>query len=64
MGGVEKRLRGDTLVALQRAQMDRERLLKLDQREAAARYVMAISNKHDWSPEDTQEVLLALGLPH
>lgn len=41
---------------------EKERLQKLMEQEAALRIVKQQSKKDDWTPEDTQMVLQALGL--
>jgi hypothetical protein len=58
----DARLRGDTLAALQAAQLQRERQFKQGERETAARVVQDFWTKHGWPQEDLEEVLAALGI--
>jgi len=53
---------GDTLAALQQAQLALECQLKESARTRAQRVVRFQSQKHDWPEEDLEEVLGALGL--
>ena len=53
----------DTYAALQRAQLEREKQLKMTEREAAAQVVEAYAKRNKWSEEDVNEVRGALGLP-
>jgi hypothetical protein len=58
----DARLRGDTLAALQAAQLQRERQLKQGEKETAARVVQNFCTRHGWPEEDLVEVLAALGI--
>ena len=52
----------DTYAALQRAQLEREKQLKMTEREAAGRVVDRYAENNGWSEQDTYEVRGALGL--
>ena len=52
----------DTYAALQRAQLEREKQLKMTEREAAGRVVTRYAESNGWSPEDAMEIRCALGL--
>lgn len=54
--------RGDTLYAIQQAQIARERDHKLSEKTRAARNLVEHAKDHDWCQEDLDEVLGALGL--
>lgn len=55
-------LRGDTLAALQAGRIEMERRLKESAQVRAHRLIDRFAKQHCWSPEDTQEILGALGL--
>jgi len=52
----------DTLVALQQAQLEREKRLKQTERETASKYLDYYAQKYDWTEEDLAEVKGALGV--
>lgn len=54
----------DTLVALQRAQAERERQIREQQKVAAAEFIDWYGPRHDWSEEDVLLVKQALGVDH
>lgn len=54
--------RGSTLYAIQQAQIARERTHKLTEREAATMVVKQHAQTEDWSSEDLEQVMGALGL--
>ena len=60
----DSRLRGDTLAALQAAQLQREKQLKQGEKETAARVARRFWDRHRWPQEDLVEVLAALGIGH
>jgi len=52
----------DTLLSLQRAQLERERRHKTDERLTARRVVEAHGKENDWPEEDVLMVIQILGL--
>jgi hypothetical protein len=54
--------REDTLTSLQRAQMERERIHKHNEREAATTVIDAFCDAKGWPEEDRLLILAALGL--
>lgn len=52
----------DTLLGLQQAQIKRERQLKETERDIAHRVVRAHAEQEEWTEEDLEMVLTALGL--
>lgn len=52
----------DTLLGLQRAQVERERRLRTSERLTARHVVEAYAEENDWPEEDLEMVIAALGL--